>query len=123
MKKKTRNDIILAGVLLLLAAAGFLLFTLLKSDGDVAVVLIDGKEQARYPLTEDVSVVISAHDGVNTLVIRGGRAYIGDADCPDGICVDHSPVSHVGETIVCLPHKLVIKIESESSEKTLDIAV
>ena len=49
MKNKTRNDIILAGILLLLAAAGFLLFTMLKSEGDIAAVIIDGKEVSRYP--------------------------------------------------------------------------
>ena len=32
------------------------------------------------------------------------------SSCPDLICVRHKAVSETGETIVCLPHKLVIEI-------------
>lgn len=122
MKNKTRNDIILAGVLLLIAAAGFLLFNLFKSEGDVAVVLIDGAESARYMLSEDMTVVIKTEHGENTLVIEEGRAFVKDADCPDGICAAHAPISNVGESIVCLPHKLVIKINSTAPENSIDAA-
>ena len=76
MKNKTRNDIILAGILLLLAAAGFLLFTMLKSEGDIAAVIIDGKEVSRYPLDAELKTVITTESGVNTLVIKDGVVYI-----------------------------------------------
>ena len=123
MKNKKRNDIILIAVLLLLATAGLLLSRLFKTEGDTAVVIIDGVESARYPLDTDIEVVIETENGVNTLVISGGKAYVSVADCPDGICSSHRPVSMVGETIVCLPHSLVIKIESEKAAETLDIAI
>ena len=32
------------------------------------------------------------------------------ADCRDQICVRHRAVSAVGESIICLPHKLVVEI-------------
>ncbi len=118
-----KNDIVLIAVLLLLAAAGLLLFNALKTGGDTVVVLIDGVESASYPLSVDTEVFIDTADGVNTLVISGGKAYVRDADCPDGICVSHRPVSMVGETIVCLPHSLVIKIEAKSGEGDIDIAI
>ena len=123
MKNKRRNDIVLVAVLLLLATAGLLLSGLLKTDGDTAVVIIDGKESARYPLDTDIEVVIETENGTNTLVISGGKAFVKVADCPDGICSSHRPVSKQSETIVCLPHSLVIKIESSAAEETLDIAV
>ena len=118
-----KNDIILIAVLLLVSAAGFLLFNALKTGGDTVVVLIDGVERASYSLSLDREEVIETAGGINTLVISGGKAYIKDADCPDGICVSHRAVSMVGETIVCLPHSLVIKIESKLPEHSLDIAV
>lgn len=121
--KKTKNDIILIAVLLLFAAAGLLLFSALKTGGDTVVVLIDGVESASYPLAVDTEVVIKTENGTNVLVISGGRAYVKTADCPDGICAAHRPVHNVGETIVCLPHSLVIKVESKTSESSLDIAI
>ena len=122
-KIKKRNDIILIAVLLLLTAAGLLLFNALKVGGDTVVVLIDGKESASYPLSVDKEVVIETENGKNVLVIKDKIAFVKEADCPDGICVEHRPVSKVGETIVCLPHSLVIKIESKSAEQTLDIII
>ena len=47
----------------------------------------------------------------NILVIKDGRADMTDADCPDRICVNHRPVSQEGETIVCLPHKVVVEVK------------
>lgn len=118
-----RNDIILVAILLLITAAGLLLFNVFKTNGDTVVVLIDGVESASYPLSKDIEVIIETENGVNTLVIRGGKAYVSHADCPDGICVSHRAVSMVGETIVCLPHSLVIKIVSETPDGSLDIAI
>ncbi len=120
--KKTKNDIMLITVLLLLAAVGLFLFNALKTGGDTAVVYIDGEITASYPLSVDTEVVIETEGGVNTLVIKEGRAYIKDADCPDGICEQHRPIKNVGETIVCLPHRLVVKIASKA-ENSIDIAI
>ena len=44
------------------------------------------------------------------LIIKDGEAYMQEADCPNQICVHHSPVSHKGETIVCLPNRVIIEI-------------
>lgn len=118
-----KNDIVLIAILLLIAVAGLLLFNALKEDGDTVVVLIGGNETSRYSLSEDIETVITTENGVNTLVISGGKAYVSEADCPDGICSAHRPISKVGESIVCLPHELVIKIESKAPAQTLDIAI
>lgn len=118
-----KNDFYLIAVLLLIAVAGFALFSLLQQSGDTAVLLIDGAETARFPLAKNTEQVIATDKGSNTLVIADGKAYVREADCPDGICAAHRPISKVGETIVCLPHKVVIKVESVAAEQTLDIVV
>ncbi len=118
-----KNDLILVAVLLLIAVAGFALFTTLRQNGDVAVLLIDGEETARVPLSENTEQVIETVWGRNTLVIRDGEAYVSEADCPDGICAAHRPISHVGETIVCLPHRVVIKVETSVVQDAPDMVV
>jgi len=112
----------LAIVLLLTAVAGLLLYKTLQSTGEYAIVLIDGKESARFDLRADTEYVITTDKGSNTLVISGGKADITLANCPDGICADHAPISKSGETIVCLPHGVVIKIESgDKSSDEIDM--
>jgi len=111
-KKKIRNDIILACALLSLAIIALAVFFFTRADGEYAVILINGKESARYSLSENIEISIKTENGENTLKIENGKATIIHATCPDGICVDHRPIKYSGETIVCLPNKLVIRIDS-----------
>ena len=113
LEKKHRNDLILIAVLLAAAGIAF-------GSGGYAVVVQDGKEVATYPLNVDTSVTINSPTGFNTLVIKDGKADVTDADCPDKLCVNQHSISYDGETIVCLPNKLVVKIVSEV-ESDVDI--
>lgn len=99
-----------------------MLFNAFKQAGDYVVVSVNGEEVARYPLDKDFETDIITQDGVNTLTVKEGKAYVSYASCPDLICVGHRAVSNVGETIVCLPNKVVISIEKQENND-LDLAV
>ena len=123
-KRKLKNDIILAVIVIAVAATGLLLLNVFKTEGSFAVIKIDGKETERYPLSVNTEVVIeTGDDGRNTLVIEDNKAFMKDANCPDKICEGHSKISYKGETIVCLPHKVVIEIVTEDSENELDVVI
>ena len=123
-KRKLKNDIILAVIVVAVAVIGLLLLNVFKTEGSFAVVKIDGKETERYPLSVNTEVVIeTGDDGRNTLVIEDNKAFMKDANCPDKICEGHSKISYKGETIVCLPHKVVIEIVTEDSENELDVVI
>ena len=123
-KRKVKNDIILAVIVITSAAIGLLLLNIFKTEGVFAVVKIDGKETARYPLSVNTEVVIETeNNGKNTLVIEDNKAFMKDANCPDKICEGHSKISYKGETIVCLPHKVVIEIIADDSENELDVVI
>ncbi|MBO4412157.1 MAG: NusG domain II-containing protein [Lachnospiraceae bacterium] len=110
---KYRKDILLIGGLLLVSGLLFLGVLLFRKPGNAVSVQVNGQEIARYDLSRDIETVIRTEDGENTLVIRNGEARITHADCRDQICVHRGAVSDGGETIVCLPHKLVIAVEGE----------
>ena len=110
MKKKLLWDAALL-LLCLCLAGGFLLWNALeRTEGAVAVVSVDGEEVARYPLDVPGEVVLHGTAGENILVIEDGCAYIREADCPDHVCVRTGKIRYEGETIVCLPHRLMIRI-------------
>ena len=124
--KKIRNDIILAAVILIIAVAGLLFVKLTKAPGNNVVVKIDGRDVVTYSLSENVRYEIKTGDNdehINVLVIEDGKAYITEANCPDGICKEYKPVSYVGETIVCLPHKVVVEVTGEDADVSLDVVV
>ncbi len=119
-KKKMFRDILLIAALLAVSFSALLLFSAFAEDGEYVSVIINGAETERYPLNVDARVVIKAEadsGGENVLVIENGKARIESADCPDLVCARHAEISKNGESIVCLPHRLVIKIvTNEKSE-------
>lgn len=120
-----KNDVVLIVVLLMVALvtfAGVSLYSKLSTTEAEAVVYLNGEEQGRYPLSQDTVVEISLENGVyNVLQIREGKADITEASCPDKICVRHRPVNAQGESLVCLPNQMVVKIEN-GGETAIDAA-
>ena len=76
--------------------------------------IFDNEVYGEYDLNEDQTIVIN---GGNTCEIRDGRVRMTEADCPDKVCVRSREISKAGESIVCLPNHVILKITgSESSE-------
>ena len=108
--KKHRNDIILAGVLILAGTIIILLFSLPSKNGKTVKVTYNG-ETEEFSLSENTEKALVTEKGENVFVIENGKAFMKSASCPDKICVNHKPVSKSGETVICLPNEVVIEIE------------
>ncbi len=117
--KIRKNDLFLIGGLLFVALC-FLIGMLLLQENTKepeAVVLIDGEEYKRYPLSENCVVEIPGKLGNNTLTIQDGVAYMSEAVCPDKICMNHGKIRYNKQQIVCAPGGIVVIIENgETSE-------
>ena len=85
-----------------------------RGKADMVVVYQDGREISRHLLMGNETIAIPFDgEGYNLLMISNGKASVSDADCPDRLCVSQRTISHKGECIICLPHKLVITIDSD----------
>ena len=112
--KKHKNDILLIAIVLVLAL-GIWCYTLLsRQSGGEAVVSINGEEVLRLPLNKDTSITLGEGEHINVLVIENGKAAVTEASCPDHVCIDQGWVSYSGQSIVCLPNKLVIVFVGET---------
>lgn len=114
--KKADTILILIVAVIAFGLVGYRYAT--RQEGAAVVVQVGSGEDAQVvaelPLSEDAEQEIETEGGgVNLLVIRDGRAYITEANCPDKICVKSyaKGICYDGETIVCLPHKLVVSIQ------------
>ena len=76
--------------------------------------LVEGKKGQRYTYKSDTGET-------NIIEIDGDRIRISEADCGDQICVRRGWASKNGETIVCLPHKVVIEIVAIDGSETDDL--
>ena len=122
--QEKRNDLILAVVMILVAAAGFLWYNLSKEEGGYVAVIQEGEAIEQFSLNEEVEYRIELEDGsFNLLKIKNGKVYMQEASCPDQICVNHRPINSVGETIVCLPNEIVLKVVEQSSKPEIDMVI
>ena len=140
MKQFIRKaDIILFIALVLAGLAASAALTLSHGEagsGTKVIIESGGDLYARYPLSEDRTVVVPApkqnstdapaadpdapassqYDYYNVVVISGGTVSVTEASCKNQVCVKHGSVSRPGESIVCLPNRLVVRIENDSGE-------
>lgn len=118
MDKKRRNSLILGIACVVVASGAGFAAKMVREPGSQVIVFQDGVEQGRYLLSEEQEIEIGTEqEGKNvhnTLRIQNGSADMIHADCPDQLCVNQRAISKVGETIVCLPHKIVVEVEGEN---------
>jgi hypothetical protein len=125
-RSKLKNDVIFIAALLTVVILAGLGFSFLRANGDRITVTVNGELYGVYRLDEDAEVELRTGangEELNYLVIREGRAYIETATCPDGICASHKPIFRVGESIVCLPHRIVITVVGPENDTKPDLIV
>ena len=115
-KKNFKTDIILIAALLVAGAIVALILLLGGKNGSNVSVLVDGEVVKEFPLSENTTYEIEGIDGGrNYLVIEDGQAWLEDADCPDKLCVGMGKISKDGQSIVCLPHKVVVEVSGDGT--------
>ena len=107
-----KKDLILIGVLLLLATVLFCLFSLFAREGTYAVIRKDDRVVTILPLSADAVYTV----GGNTVTVWNGCVFMSDADCPGGDCMRHAPIAKRGETIVCLPNRVTVSITADAAK-------
>ncbi|MBQ8914512.1 MAG: NusG domain II-containing protein [Lachnospiraceae bacterium] len=106
----SKRDLIFILILLALSIVIVLIMHFNKRTGYNVRISADGKTVKTLSLDKDTEYVFESDKGYNIVVIKDGEVCVKEADCPDKICVNHKKISNVGETIICLPHKLVVEI-------------
>ena len=122
--KLKKMDLILILVVVALAIGGMLIYRGFGAkEAGTVIVEVDGEAFGEYSLDENHEILIN---DTNVLIIENGQANMYEANCPDQICVKHTPISGTDENIICLPNKVVVTIEDiygKNQEAELDAVV
>ena len=107
---------VLCGILLLAGIVGSIL-VLQRPDTSQVEIVQDGTVLYSLDLDseEDQVIEVEYNGQVNRIEIRDHQIHVLEADCPDQVCVRHSAISRNGESIICLPHEVVVSIEDGES--------
>ncbi|SDC55083.1 hypothetical protein SAMN05421734_11123 [Pelagirhabdus alkalitolerans] len=123
------GDLFIIVLLLMISFLPLGYFYLQQSgDGDlVAVISLENEEVQEINLSEheeDTVFDVDTPDGeTNTIEVSDGSIRIKSATCSDQVCVRTGFIDQVGQTIVCLPHQLVIEIQSQEPGQQSDVDV
>ena len=107
-KARILRDLCLIFALVILGLASLVIMRSRGTEGAYAIVQVNGIEISRHSLHMEGTIPVNG--GTNLLQIKGNRARLVDADCPDKLCVRQGWIQYTGQCITCLPNKLTVTI-------------
>ena len=116
MRKRHGKDLLLIGGLVLVGLILLMVLRFSRAHGAYVEVRVSGEVAAVYSLDQEGTYRIEGKDGYNLLVIQDGTAAVTEADCPDKLCVGMGRIRYSGQSIVCLPHQVVVSIIDEEPQ-------
>ena len=122
-----KMDIVIIAVLLILSFTPHLIFfktSQKSSKNNYAIIQVDGKIHKKIDLSNvknNEKVNLNLPNGKNTLLIKNNSIQMKSANCNDALCVKQGNISKVGQTIICLPHKLIIEIKGDELDSKDDL--
>ncbi|MBR1866254.1 MAG: NusG domain II-containing protein [Lachnospiraceae bacterium] len=106
-----RDVFLMAGLLTFAGLSYLLLIKGREQTGNRIVITLDGEIYGTYALNQDREIEVKNDNGYNVVVIEDGQVYMKEADCPDQYCVKQGRISGRHESLICLPHKLIVEVE------------
>ena len=111
-----KKDWVLIAVIICVTGLALFLHEFIGGKGaGCATVKVRGEIEGIYSLAEDRTIEING--GTNILQIKNGTVDMTTADCPDKLCVNQKSISKNGESIICLPNKVVVTIDSKEDSE------
>lgn len=112
-----KRDLLVFLAAVLIAALGFLSWIPRGDDAPVAVIEQNGQELRRIDLSR-VTETEEIHLGGDipvTIQVGPGEIAIAESACPDQICVNTGVLTRPGQSAVCLPARVAVRIIGEDT--------
>ena len=107
-------------VVILAAACALAVWSRGNDAGELtAVVTVDGTEAERIPLKDlpDGERTYSGNGYTLRVLLSPEGIRVEEADCPTQDCVHTGTITRTGQSIVCLPARIIIRLEGGAVDK------
>ncbi|MCR5503685.1 MAG: NusG domain II-containing protein [Lachnospiraceae bacterium] len=119
--KKALPDL---AVILILFGTAFLLYLWRGFPGGgsaadpEATVIVEsgGGLYGTYSIRDEETIIVDSAYGHNTIRIEDGAVFVTDADCRDHVCMRSGKIRRRGESIICLPNRLTVRITGKGED-------
>lgn len=112
--KTTLGDYILLIVLIIGIGVSFLM-SFSASTGSTVIVELKDLPVYKGNLAENRKVTIKGTHGDVRIQIRDGKVAVVFAECPNKVCVRTGWRSRSGESIICVPNRVIVRILGEET--------
>lgn len=102
-----KGDIVIIGAVAAAFVLSIVLLISFSKQGSRVVV----KQDNEIIYNKSININETVDTGTNTVIIKDGIVYMSDAACKNQVCVNTGKISKKGESIVCLPNKVIVEIE------------
>ena len=102
-----KGDFVIIGIIAIAFVLSIVLLVSFSKQGSRVII----KQNNKVLFNESININQTLDTGTNTVVIKDGVVYINKASCKNQICVNTGKISKKGESIVCLPNKVIVEIK------------
>ena len=115
---KAAKWLIAALALAVLGSGAWIIFGQNAADDPQVVIEVDGEVYCDYDMDEVKGIIpISTENGgENRVWVQEDLVFMDSANCPDQTCVKQGVIKDGTVPIVCLPHKVIVRIEGGKSD-------
>jgi hypothetical protein len=92
----------------------FFAFFLPRKHGEKVIISVDKTNDFVYSLDQDKEIIVKGKLGEAKVEIKDGRVRILNSPCPLKICENKGWISKKGDFIICVPNRIIIKIEGKT---------
>ena len=119
---KATKAILAVLVLAVIASGAWIFLGKSAAENPRVVIEVDGEVYASYDMDEVKGIVpiSTPNGGENRLWVQEDLVFMDSANCPDQTCVKQGVIRDSTVPIVCLPHKVIVRIVG--GESGLDAA-
>ncbi len=104
-------DAVIVAAVALVALLGFVLVRYGGHGGEQVVIETAGQVPVTYDLAVPTVVTVAGENGISlTITIENGRVRVTESGCPDRVCVHTGWLSRGGQSAVCVPAGVTVRV-------------
>jgi len=125
--KLKKGDIIIIVILAVALISWYGINQLGESEDDrQAVIETNGEVYKTIPMKagmkqQEIHIELENGNHIDIIIDENG-AYVKDVICPDKVCQKTGVVNKVGQSIVCLPNRVIVYIEGKTGSDVDDVS-
>ena len=117
--KINKFDIILVIIIICISGIFILINKLNSKQGKYALVYYDNKLIKKIDLSINKTYNVKGYNGSVRIVVKNNKIKVAKEKSPLHLCSKRGYISKSYESIICLPNKIVIEIDSKKSVDTV----